>query len=58
VDAIFSGPLPTLDKLKPSDVQVVIDLSNYTEGTYQIEPKVEVDLGTSWLNPNYRLRSK
>jgi len=44
VDVIFSGPIPTLDKLVSSNVRVIIDLSDYTEGTYQIEPRVEVDV--------------
>jgi YbbR domain-containing protein len=43
VDVIFSGPIPTLDNLKPKDVRVFIDLTNYTQGTYQIEPMVELD---------------
>jgi YbbR domain-containing protein len=44
VDVIFSGPIPTLDKLVSSNVRVIIDLTDYTEGTYQIEPRVEVDV--------------
>jgi len=42
VDIIFSGPLPLLDALKPSDIQVTVDLTNYLPGTYQIEPIVVV----------------
>jgi len=42
VDVILSGPLPELDGLKTSDVRVLIDLTDYTEGTYQLEPMVEL----------------
>ena len=42
VDIIFSGPLPLLDALNASDIQVTVDLNNYLPGTYQIEPVVVV----------------
>jgi len=44
VDVIFSGPIPTLDELDSGDVRVLIDLSDYTEGVYQVEPLVELDV--------------
>lgn len=44
VDVIFSGPLPTLDKLKISDIRVLIDLTDKTLGIYQLEPQVEINI--------------
>lgn len=44
VDVIFSGPLPDLDDLSNRDVRVVVDLTNFTPGTYQMDPQVEVDI--------------
>jgi YbbR domain-containing protein len=44
VDVILSGPIPTLDQLTSSDVRVLINLANYTEGVYQLEPLVELDV--------------
>jgi YbbR domain-containing protein len=44
VDVILSGPIPTLDQLSSSDVRVLINLSGYTEGVYQLEPLVELDV--------------
>ncbi|BBB47544.1 CdaR family protein [Pelolinea submarina] len=44
VDVILSGPIPTLDQLSSSDVRVLINLSDYTEGVYQLEPLVELDV--------------
>jgi len=44
VDVILSGPIPTLDELNSANVRVLIDLSAYTEGTYQVEPLVELDV--------------
>jgi len=40
VDVILSGPLYLLDQLTASQVQVVIDLTGRTAGTYQLSPKV------------------
>lgn len=42
VDVILSGPLPVLDKLKPSAVRVTVDVSGLTAGTYQLKPQIEV----------------
>jgi YbbR domain-containing protein len=42
-DVIISGPLPELDNLSINDVRVLIDLSGFTPGTYQVALKVEVD---------------
>lgn len=44
VDVILSGPIPTLDELNSANVRVLIDLSAYAEGTYQVEPLVELDV--------------
>lgn len=44
VDVILSGPIPTLDQLTSSDVRVLINLADYTEGVYQLEPLVELDV--------------
>jgi YbbR domain-containing protein len=40
VDVILSGPLPALDSLAISDVQVQVDLTGLPAGTYQLTPKV------------------
>lgn len=42
-DVILSGPLPELDDLSFNDVRVLIDLSGFSPGTYQVTPKVEGD---------------
>lgn len=42
VDVILSGPSPVLDSLLSSDVQVRIDLTGLTPGTYQLTPIVSV----------------
>jgi YbbR domain-containing protein len=42
-DVILSGPLPELDNLSINNVRVLIDLSGFTPGTYQVVLKVEVD---------------
>ncbi|MFZ5820136.1 MAG: YbbR-like domain-containing protein [Chloroflexota bacterium] len=42
VDVILSGPLPLLDTLSPQDVRVLIDVTGLADGTYQLEPKVEI----------------
>jgi YbbR domain-containing protein len=40
VDVIVSGPMPLLDALNPSDVQIVLDLADTSKaGTYQLIPK-------------------
>ena len=44
VDVILSGPIPILDELTSSDVRVLINLADYTEGVYQLEPLVELDV--------------
>ena len=40
VDIILSGPLPLLDSLAISDVQVQVDLTGLGPGTYQLTPIV------------------
>lgn len=42
VDVILSGPLPVLDALVFSDVQVQVDLTGLAIGTYQLTPKVTI----------------
>jgi len=42
VDVILSGPLPVLDSLAISDVNVQVDLTGLTPGTYQLIPKVSI----------------
>ena len=44
VDIILSGPLRTLDELIPGNVRIFIDLTDSEEGTYQLEPSVEVNI--------------
>jgi hypothetical protein len=42
VSVILDGPLPVLERLKPEDVRVVVDLLGMTEGTHQVTPEVIV----------------
>jgi YbbR domain-containing protein len=43
VTVILSGPLPILNKLNPTeDIIVTVDLTGLKAGTYQIEPKVDL----------------
>jgi YbbR domain-containing protein len=42
VTLLVSGPLPILDEINPEDIQVVLDLTDYEIGTYQLEPVVEL----------------
>lgn len=42
VTLLVSGPLPILDEINPADIQVVLDLTDYEIGTYQLEPVVEL----------------
>jgi YbbR domain-containing protein len=42
VDIILSGPLPVLDSLEISDVNVQVDLTGLTPGTYQLTPRVSI----------------
>jgi YbbR domain-containing protein len=42
MDVILSGPVPILDDLEPGDVRVVIDLTGYDIGVYQLIPVVEI----------------
>ena len=44
VDIILSGPLRTLDELIPGNVRIFIDFTDSEEGTYQLEPSVEVNI--------------
>ena len=40
VDVILSGPLPTLNSLHATDIQVILDLTGRGEGIYQLPPTV------------------
>jgi YbbR domain-containing protein len=40
VSVILKGPLPTLEKLAPEDVRVILDLAGLGIGTYQLTPQV------------------
>ncbi len=42
INVILSGPVPLLNTLGQTDVRVVVDLSGYTQGTYQITPTVTI----------------
>jgi YbbR domain-containing protein len=42
IDVILTGPVPVLNTLGPADVRVVVDLSGYDEGTYQVIPMVNI----------------
>ncbi|OGO60269.1 MAG: hypothetical protein A2032_05915 [Chloroflexi bacterium RBG_19FT_COMBO_49_13] len=42
MDVILSGPVPVLNTLGPADVRVVVDLSGYDVGTYQLIPEVNI----------------
>ncbi len=42
VDVILSGPVPTLQGLQPTDVQVVVDATDKGAGTYQVRPRVPI----------------
>jgi YbbR domain-containing protein len=40
VNIIVSGPLPTLNALRPEDVRVIVDLLDLGSGTHQVPPVV------------------
>ncbi len=42
VDIILSGPLPILNELEPSDIRVVVDVTDLEVGTYQLELRVDI----------------
>lgn len=42
VTLLVSGPLPLLDGIEQGDIQVILDLTDYQIGTYQLEPVVEL----------------
>jgi YbbR domain-containing protein len=41
-DVIIAGPIPDLEDINPGDIRVVVDLTGLQEGTYQLEPAVEI----------------
>lgn len=54
VTVIIAGPVALLDRLRASDVRAVVDLTSLSEGTYQIQPEVEIlisELRTESLLP-------
>jgi YbbR domain-containing protein len=42
VIVIISGPVALLDRLQATDVRVIANLTEYTSGTYQVEPEIEI----------------
>ncbi len=42
ITILISGPLPILDGIKAQDIRVILDLTDYEVGTYQLEPVVEL----------------
>lgn len=44
VDVIVSGPVLLLDRLTPQDVNVIVDLTSVSAGTYQFAPRVTLDI--------------
>ena len=52
VEVILGGPLPTLERLQPGDVRVILDLVGRGPGTYQIEPYVLKPEGLTVLSIN------
>jgi len=42
VKVILSGPVTVLDSLEPSDLRVIVDLTDLELGTYQLEPRVDL----------------
>jgi len=40
VEVLLVGPLPRLDTLRPSDVQIVLDLTGLEPGTHTVEPSL------------------
>jgi len=42
ITLLISGPLPILDGIKPEDIRVYLDLTDYIVGTYQLQPVVEL----------------
>jgi YbbR domain-containing protein len=42
VDVILSGPIPTLNELKPSALRAKVSLKNLGPGTYTLEPAIEL----------------
>jgi YbbR domain-containing protein len=42
VELIISGPVPLLNMLESSDIEVVVDLRNFDLGTYIVDPEVNL----------------
>ncbi|PKO13633.1 MAG: hypothetical protein CVU39_17535 [Chloroflexi bacterium HGW-Chloroflexi-10] len=45
ITLIISGPLPVLDQLNLDNVRILLDLTDYKVGTYQLKPVVELSTG-------------
>jgi YbbR domain-containing protein len=43
VDVILSGPLPALDSLRASDVQIIVNVDGLVEGVYQRIPQIDIN---------------
>ena len=41
VDVILAGPVPILDTLEPSDIRLVVDVTGYGVGAFQLIPVVD-----------------
>ncbi len=52
VEVILGGPLPMLDRLRPGEVRVILDLVGRGPGMYQIEPHVLKPEGLTVLSIN------
>jgi YbbR domain-containing protein len=42
VDVILSGPIPILNRMRPSDSRVIVDVKDLDLGVYQLEPQIDV----------------
>jgi YbbR domain-containing protein len=45
VDVILSGPAPVIWSLKPADIDVYLDLTGKSAGTYKLTPEVNLPVG-------------
>jgi YbbR domain-containing protein len=42
VNVILSGPIPILNRMRPSDSRVIVDVKDLDLGVYQLEPEIDV----------------
>lgn len=52
IEVILGGPMPTLERLQPGEVRVILDLLGLAPGTYQIVPQVLKPEGLTVLSIN------